>query len=126
MLKRKNSKGRKLIENAGGCLVSKNILSGKGKVKWCFREEGIAKQDCGWRFLSDIDTDEYTENPDNFSICDYDTVAQIEPAVLCIYHLPIGSDLVFVDDGSRRFYDAKTGKELRFVFDEKAGGYRSV
>ena len=46
-----------------------------------------------------------------FSICDYDTVAQIEPAVLCIYHLPVGSDLVFVDDGSRRFYDTKTGKE---------------
>ena len=29
------------ISNAGGSIVSKNILSHKGKLRWCVREEAI-------------------------------------------------------------------------------------
>ena len=46
------------IKNAGGCVVSRNILSGKGKLKWCIRENSVNEVDNGWRFLSDIDTNE--------------------------------------------------------------------
>ena len=41
----------------GGSIVSKNILQGKGRLKWCIREKSVNKLDNGWRFLSDIDTD---------------------------------------------------------------------
>lgn len=78
------------IQNAGGCVVSKNILSERGKLKWCVREEPMNDQDNGWRFFSDIDTDQYLSNPDNMCICDFNTVAKIEPAILAIYKCDIG------------------------------------
>ena len=51
------------IENAGGSVVSKNILNGKGRIKWVFREESIYSTDNGWRLLSEIDDDDYINNP---------------------------------------------------------------
>ena len=47
--------------NMGGSVVSRNILEGKGKLKWCFRENSVHEVDNGWRFLSEIDTDEYLD-----------------------------------------------------------------
>ena len=45
--------------NLGGSVVSKNILEKRGRLKWCFREESVNNIDNGWRFLSEIDTDEF-------------------------------------------------------------------
>ena len=39
------------IPDAGGSIVSKNILSHKGKLKWCVREESVNDVDNGWRFF---------------------------------------------------------------------------
>lgn len=39
------------IENAGGCIVSKNILDGNGKLKWLVRDESVNSVDNGWRFF---------------------------------------------------------------------------
>lgn len=51
--------------NLGGSIVSKNILSKKGRLKWCFREESINEIDNGWMFLSEIDTDEFLAKSEN-------------------------------------------------------------
>ena len=42
------------ISNAGGSIVSKNILSHKGKLRWCVREESVNDVDNGWRFFHDV------------------------------------------------------------------------
>lgn len=39
------------ITDAGGSIVSKNILSHKGKLRWCVREESVNDVDNGWRFF---------------------------------------------------------------------------
>lgn len=99
------------IENAGGCLVSKNITTGKGKLTWCLREDSVNRQDNGWRFFSDIDTDVYLSDADNLEICDFNTVANIEPAVTAIFDFPVGTDLELVrDNGKMAFYDNLTGQ----------------
>lgn len=102
------------IENAGGCVVSKNIIEEKGKLKWLVREESIdVKVDNGWRFFSDIDDDEFLNDPKNMIVCDFNTVANIEPAILGIYFLPVGSDLQLVtEDGKIKFYDNLSGAEV--------------
>ena len=101
----------RFINNVGGCVVSKNILTQKGNVKWCVREEPVNKVDNGWRFFSDIDTEEYLSNPDNMSICDFNTVANIEPAILAIYELNIGTDIELVEkDGKKIFVDSNSGE----------------
>jgi hypothetical protein len=99
------------INDAGGCIVSNNILNGNGRVKWCIREQSVDKVDNGWRFLSEIDTDEFLDNPLNMSVCDFNTIAKIEPAILAIYNMPIGTELTLeIKDGGKYFVNSLTGK----------------
>lgn len=101
--------------NLGGSVVSKNILEKKGRIKWCFRENGVNELDNGWRFLSDIDTDEFLETAKHMAICDWGTIIEIEPAVAMIFELPVGTELTLeVENGKKFFVNSKTGKELQF------------
>lgn len=96
-----------------GCIVSNNLLSEKGELKWCFRETSINNMDSGWRFLSDIDTDEYLADANNSSVCDLDTVIQIEPAILTIINLPVGTDVELTAvDGKKMFVDMNSKEPL--------------
>jgi hypothetical protein len=106
-----------LIPNAGGCLVSKNIIDGKSKLKWLLREKSADKIDNGWRFFSDIDDNDFLNNPSNLVVCDFNTVANIEPAILGIYLLPVGSDLQLVKENNKiTFYDNLTEKEVKPIY----------
>ncbi|MEQ6898219.1 DUF2185 domain-containing protein [Microbacterium sp. KR10-403] len=99
------------VQNSGGCVVSKNILSGRGRLTWLVREPSTNPADNGWRFLSDIDDDEYLADPNNMAVATFNQVAEIEPAIIGIYALPVGSDLqLVVENGRRRFYDNNTGQ----------------
>lgn len=101
--------------NLGGSVVSKNILEGKGRLKWCVKEDGITEIDNGWRFFSEIDTEEYLSDMNNMVVCDWGTVIEIEPAVIPIFDLPIGTELTLeVENSKRVFVDSKTGKAMEF------------
>lgn len=99
----------------GGSVVSKNILEHKGNLKWCIKEEPINRLDNGWRFLSDIDTDEFLANPSNMVICDWGTVIEVEPAIMSIFNMPQGTDITLINEnGKKYFIDTNTGKKLHF------------
>ena len=71
--------------------------------------------DSGWRFLSDIDTDEYLADANNSSVCTLNTVIQIEPAILSIINLPIGTDAeLIVANGEKMFVDTNSKEPLNF------------
>lgn len=105
--------------NLGGCTVSKSLYERRGRLKWCVRDKSKHEVDTGWLFFSDIDTEEDLHHAENFCICRYETVIEIEPAVLFIYDFPIGTDLMFVEDGRRFFIDNKTGEEVKLFSDEE-------
>jgi len=97
----------------GGCVVSNNIINGTGKLKWCVRDESANPVDSGWRFFSNIDTDEYLEDAKNMSIWNFDKIVEIEPAVLLIHDMPAGTDVALISDGNRKFFiHSKTGLEV--------------
>ena len=96
----KNSFTR-FIEGAGGCIVSKRILSGESPVKWMFREKSVNEIDNGWRFFSSMDDDDYVNNVNNLAVCDFNTVANIEPLVLGYYTFPVGSDLQLAGENGK-------------------------
>lgn len=101
------------IHNAGGCLISRNILESRGHIKWAIREPSANPVDNGWRILSDADTDDFLANPDNLVVVDFNTVCAIEPALIGIYTLPVGADVqLVVQDNRRRWYDNTTGQEI--------------
>ena len=98
--------------NLGGCIITKSLCEGTSKLKWIFREEGVNPADNGWRAIGDTDTEEYINTPGNNMVVDFDRLVEIEPAVLAIYDMPVGTDLEF-DSQRRAFIDSNTGKEYR-------------
>lgn len=102
-----------LVIAAGGAVVSKNILTGKGLLTFCVREAPVNDVDNGWRFFSDIDSEEYLADENNLSIVDFNTVANIEPAILALYNMPIGTDIILDrKQGDIEFYDNCTGQKI--------------
>lgn len=101
------------IQGAGACLVSKNVLSGAGRIKWMVREESRAAADNGWRIFSHIDTTEYLHDANNLVITDFNSVCELEPALIGIWDLPVGSDLQIVDEGDGiQIVDTATGRPI--------------
>lgn len=99
--------------NMGGSVVSRNLLESKGRLKWCFRENSVNEVDNGWRFLSEIDTDEYLKNASNMVVCDWGIIFEIEPAIASIFDMPVGTDLTLVYEDDRRFFIyTDTGEKL--------------
>ena len=92
------------IPDAGGSIVSKNILSHKGKLRWCVREESVNKV---------IDKYEIWEKQldERESQLDFNTVANIEPAIIAIYNCKVGTDIELVEENGKKFFlDSNTGK----------------
>ena len=97
----------------GASIVSNNILKNKANIKWIFREDSDDELDNGWRFLSEIDNEEYLSNPKNMSVCDWSTIVEIEPAVLSICDVPIGTELILIYEGEKKYFlDSNTGEKI--------------
>jgi len=90
----------------------KILDDGTSKLKWIFREKSVNPVDNGWRALGDTDTEEYINVPENNLVVDFDRLVEIEPAVLAIYDMPVGTDMEF-DSQRKVFIDSNTGKEYR-------------
>ena len=97
----------------GASIVSNNILENKANIKWILRENSVNELDNGWRFLSEIDTEEYLSHAENMSICDWSTIVELEPAVLSIFNMPIGTELTIIYEDERLYFlDTNTGQKL--------------
>ncbi|QCQ17192.1 DUF2185 domain-containing protein [Microbacterium sp. RG1] len=99
------------VKNSGGSIVSKNVLERRAPLRWAFREKAVDAVDNGWRFLSEIDDDDYINDPANLQVVSFNTVVDIEPAVLPILYMPVGTDLTITRDeaGRIQLVDNKTG-----------------
>ena len=105
---------KKYVENAGSCIVTKSILNGETKFRWLFREEPLNNIDTGWMAFGDSDNDEYVNDPKNLSVVDLNTLINIEPTILNVYEMPVGTDLIFIEeDGDKYFINAKTNEQIR-------------
>lgn len=100
------------IQGAGGTIVTKSILDGTSKLKWMFRQE--SGHGNGWVAFGDTDSQEYVDDAKNMAIVDFNTLANIEPTVVNIFYMPVGSDLEFRSDKTGKYFvDTRTGKEIR-------------
>lgn len=108
----KQQEKKPYIQGAGGTIVSKSILNGTSRLKWFFRLE--SEYGNGWVAFGDSDTQEYVDNTDNMEIVDFNTLADIEPTVVNVFFMPVGSDLEFCSDKTGKYFvDTKTGREIR-------------
>ena len=61
----------------GGFLVSKNIIYNNQKARYCFRKNTTISTLNGWNLYSEIDDDNYVNNPDNFEIISATTMFKL-------------------------------------------------
>lgn len=104
------------VADAGGSILSRNALDGRAPIRWAFREGQANPVDNGWRFLSAIDDDAYLADPANMVVVDFNTVVAIEPAVLPLLRLPVGTDVTIERDATGRItlIDSASGRPLAF------------
>jgi hypothetical protein len=82
-----------LVPPMGACLASDKITVDGELVDYMYREEPSNNVDCGWRFFSGTETQEYVDNPDNSAFYEVNTIANCDPAIIPYLHLPIGVEL---------------------------------
>ncbi len=103
---------KEYIRGAGGSIVSKSVLNGTSRLKWLFRQE--SEHGNGWVAFGDTDTQEYVDDAQNMAIVDFNTLANIEPTVVNVFYMPVGTDLEFRSDKTGKYFvDTKTGKAIR-------------
>ena len=105
-----NTRTPEYIKGSGACIVSRRVMDGTGRLKWMTRAVPSNLADTGWRFLADTDDEDFINDPANMLIRDYNAVAEVEPAIIPIYSMGVGSDLqLIVRDGKRSIVDNRTG-----------------
>ncbi len=97
----------------GAVTISKNLFNDSASLKWCNREIPKNNLDTGWVFLSELDTELFLSNKNNWAIISFEDMVEIEPAVLKVLNLKVGTELMFVsEDKSKYFINVSTGKKL--------------
>jgi hypothetical protein len=82
---------KRLIPSMGGCLASDRITVDGMKVGFMYREEPDRESDSGWRFFAGDEDQEYSDNPDHFSIYDVNTICNYDQAIIPYLDAPFGS-----------------------------------
>lgn len=101
------------IPRAGACLATHNVLEGRGRPRWMVRERSQNPSDNGWRIMSHLDTSDYLSDSANWQVADFNRICAIEPALIGIWDLAVGSDLQLVDDElGIRVVDTSTGQQI--------------
>lgn len=101
------------IPNAGACLATTNVIERHGVVRWMVRHPSRHPADNGWQIMSHIDTSDYLNGTSNWRIIDFNDLCAIEPALIGIWDLAVGSDLQLVrDERGIRVVDTPTGREI--------------
>lgn len=88
-----------LVESMGYCIASDDITVNNKSIGYMYREEPDSTYDSGWRFFSGEETQEYVDDPQNFSIYDVNTIANYDSSIIPYLHSCVGSEFVRDTDG---------------------------
>jgi hypothetical protein len=75
------------------CILSRNVLMGRGRIAFALRHQPNNPADSGWRVFSEFDSNEFVNDSANMAIVLWDTVVGYEPAMAAVRDLPVGSDV---------------------------------
>lgn len=81
----------RLISREDGCIASDRITVDGRPVGYMYREKPRNPSDSGWAFFAGDETDEYTNNPDNFDLYQLNTIANYDADIIPLLDAPIGS-----------------------------------
>ena len=92
----------KVIELKGSCIVSDKITVDGLQIGYMYREKPSNEYDSGWRFFAGIEDEKYTNNPNNFSIFNLNTICNYDKAIIPYLKSEIGSSFEKNNDQFKR------------------------
>ena len=81
------------------CIVTNTVAEQGKPVGFLYREAPVFENDSGWRIFSGDETDEYTDNPDNFSIVSLSAITADNPDIAPLLTQAEGSAWELNEDG---------------------------
>ncbi|MBV1857084.1 MAG: DUF2185 domain-containing protein [Nannocystaceae bacterium] len=72
----------------GYIIASHQVMTHGKPIGYCYREKPDGPEDSGWRVFSGEESQEYADDPNNFSMYNASTVVDLEPAVSRILGTP--------------------------------------
>ncbi|MCF7520691.1 DUF2185 domain-containing protein [Neisseria sp. ZJ106] len=66
------------------CIATKTVSEQGRPVGFLYREAPVFEHDSGWRFFSGDESDEYTDNPDNFTVCSIADITEHNPEITAL------------------------------------------
>lgn len=98
----------------GGFMITNSVLHKESLPMYTYREKSSKQQLNGWQIIGDSDTEEYVNNPVNWSIVNADTIMNICPMLLDYFDAEYGTDiaLIYEQDVIVGLMDLKTGGDI--------------
>ena len=97
---------KELVKPMGYCIVSCKITDEELPVGYMYREAPFEDEDCGWRFLSGTEDEEYLDIDENNKLVDVNVVANLDPAIIPHLYKKKGTEL-------ERDFESNTFVELK-------------
>lgn len=97
----------KKFPSLGGLVITKQVIDEQMPPRFVLKDKPGNEHDSGWVIFSGMESDEYTDNPDNFGIYDAKTLLSIHPSPKLAEILLngwIGSVFEY-DEDEKRWYD---------------------
>jgi len=94
LFKRKKTEKQTNFDNyppIGGLMVSKMVADDGKKPLFMYREKKSRPEDSGWRIFSGLESQEYTDNPDNTGIYNPSTILKIDSSIADLLLKGVGS-----------------------------------
>ena len=82
--KKKDIKNIYTASGNSGCIASNRITIDGMKVGYMYRENpaGSNFPDSGWRFFAGDESEEYSDNPQNFKLYDLNTICNYDSSII--------------------------------------------
>ena len=92
-------------------MTTKSMLRGDTDIRWLDRAQSLGPVDNGWRVLGTAATTDYLADTDNWQMTDFNELCALEPALLAIWSLPVGTRLMLLttSTGAKVFLDETSG-----------------
>lgn len=89
---------KKIIDTQGSCIASDKITVEGLKIGYMYRENPTNEFDSGWRFFAGDESEEYTNNAENFEIYDLNTICNYDNSIIPYLCAEIGSSFEKVNN----------------------------
>ena len=83
------------------CIASDRITVDGKHVGFMYREDPESEIDSGWCFMAGDETDEYSDNADNFTFYKLNTIANYDKAIIPYLEAPIGSQFARIEENDK-------------------------